>query len=177
MTTALPAEAAPFLGIAVAEACFRPQGGVQEFIRRLAEEELRDIARYIALVEFDIVWARDCVALAAGGEMPTGPSWWVTDVLPTIKAELERRHKPKRIYASNSPLARLKQLELATVAGRYTELRPAGAGRLKGRCPLHKERTPSFYIYEDTQRWRCFGACATGGDVVDLLAAVRRRAG
>ena len=154
----LPPEAAPLLGIAVAEACYQQQGGVAGFIRRYADEELRDKARHIALVEFDTCWARDCVSLDTGGAMTDGPSWWVTTVLPAIKAELERRARPKQTYSGNSPIARLKQLDLATVAGRYTELRRAGPSRLKGRCPLHEERTPSFYVYEDTQRWWCFGA-------------------
>ena len=171
----LPTEAAPFLGIAVAEACFQQQGGVAGFIRRYTDDELRDMARHLALTEFDTVWASNCIELACGVPMSDGPSWWVTDVLPAIKCELERRARPKQTYSGNSPIARLKQLDLASVSGRYTELRPAGPGRLKGRCPLHDERTASFYVYEDTQRWRCFGACATGGDVIDLLAALRRR--
>ena len=172
----LPLEAAPFLGIAVAQACFQKSGGIAWFLRRYTDEDLRDMARHLARVEFDTVWARDCMALEAGGHIPIGPSWWVTDVLPAIKGELERRHRPKQTYSGNSPIARLKQLDLATVVGQYTELRPAGPGKLKGRCPLHEERTPSFYVYEDTQKWHCFGACATGGDIVDLVTAVRRRA-
>lgn len=171
---ALPPEAARFLGIAVAEVCYR--GGVKGSLRGFVTEELREIAKHIAQTEFDTVWIRNCVELELGEPMSEGPSWWVTDVLPLIKNELERRARPKRTYSGNSPIARLKQLDLATVAGRYTELRPAGPGKLKGRCPLHEERTPSFVIYEDTQRWRCFGACGSGGDVINLLAAVRRRA-
>ena len=54
------------------------------------------------------------------------------------------------------------------LAGRFTQLAPAGSGKLKGRCPLHGERTASFYVYQDSQRWQCFGACASGGDVVEL---------
>jgi hypothetical protein len=54
------------------------------------------------------------------------------------------------------------------LAERFTQLGPAGPGKLKGRCPLHGERTASFYVYQDSQRWRCFGACASGGDVVEL---------
>lgn len=57
-------------------------------------------------------------------------------------------------------------------AGRFTELRPAGAGKLKGRCPLHQERTPSFFVYIESQRWQCFGACARGGDVISLGQAL-----
>ena len=171
----LPPEAAPLFGIAVAEACYQQQGGIKEFLRRYPDDELRRLAKHIALVEFDNCWARDCVALETGGEMPTGPSWWVTEVLPALRAELERRARPKRTYSGNSPVARLKQLDLATVTGRYTQLRWAGPGKLKGRCPLHEERTPSFYVYEDSQRWHCFGACATGGDVVDLIRGLAQR--
>ena len=39
----------------------------------------------------------------------------------------------------------------------------------KARCPFHTERTASFYVFPETGTWRCFGACADGGDVVDLL--------
>lgn len=43
--------------------------------------------------------------------------------------------------------------------------------RLKGKCPFHangQERTPSFYVFTDQQRWYCFG-CRKFGDVVDLI--------
>lgn len=35
-------------------------------------------------------------------------------------------------------------------------------------CPFHEEKTPSFSYDAVNDRWRCFGACHTGGDVVDL---------
>ena len=54
------------------------------------------------------------------------------------------------------------------LAGRFTRLQSSGPDRLKGKCPLHEERTASFYVYQDKGRWRCFGACARGGDVVEL---------
>ncbi len=59
-------------------------------------------------------------------------------------------------------------VDLAEFAGRYTQLRRAGPGKLKGPCPLHQESTGSFYIFEDKRTWRCFGACANGGDVIKL---------
>ena len=57
---------------------------------------------------------------------------------------------------------------VAQIAGEHTELRQVSPNKLKGCCPLHRERTPSFYVYTDTDTWRCFGACAEGGDVIAL---------
>src|SRR5947209_4163550 len=39
---------------------------------------------------------------------------------------------------------------------------------LKGLCPFHNERTPSFYVFPETQTWRCFG-CNEGGDVFSFV--------
>jgi DNA primase len=37
----------------------------------------------------------------------------------------------------------------------------------KAICPFHSEKTPSFVVYPDG-KWRCFGACGIGGDVLDF---------
>ena len=35
-------------------------------------------------------------------------------------------------------------------------------------CPFHSETLPSFSYSADRGRWRCFGSCKCGGDVIDL---------
>lgn len=43
------------------------------------------------------------------------------------------------------------------------------AGReLKGCCPFHPDKTPSFTIYADDRRFQCFG-CGAEGDVLDFV--------
>jgi len=37
----------------------------------------------------------------------------------------------------------------------------------RGLCPFHQEKTPSFYLYSDSNRYHCFG-CQAHGDVIDL---------
>ena len=132
---------------------------------------LRNMAANIALFDITLPFT-----LAAWG-LPEldGPGFWVGKVLPELRAELERRSRPPKTWDANSPIARLKQLKVEDVAGKFTALQGSGT-RLTGPCPLHEERTPSFYVYLDTQRWRCYGACAEGGDVVDLIQRLRHQA-
>lgn len=39
---------------------------------------------------------------------------------------------------------------------------------LRGCCPFHHDRTPSFYIFDSGRRWICFG-CGASGDVLDFV--------
>ena len=53
-----------------------------------------------------------------------------------------------------------------TISG-YVPLRRAGRN-LKGLCPFHSERTPSFTVYPENQSFYCFG-CGVGGDVIHFI--------
>ena len=54
------------------------------------------------------------------------------------------------------------------VIGEYVALRNAGGGSLKGLCPFHDEKTPSFTVTPARGFFYCFG-CGAGGDVLTFL--------
>ncbi|HEX2026416.1 MAG TPA: DNA primase [Nitriliruptorales bacterium] len=65
----------------------------------------------------------------------------------------------------------LKQrADLAEVVADHTNLRRAGS-RLKGLCPFHQEKTPSFTVDPGQGFYHCFG-CDEGGDVYTFLMKV-----
>ena len=54
------------------------------------------------------------------------------------------------------------------VVGDYVQLRRAGADSLKGLCPFHDEKSPSFHVRPNHGHFHCFG-CGEGGDVYAFL--------
>jgi len=54
------------------------------------------------------------------------------------------------------------------VVGERLQLRPAGGGRLKGLCPFHDEKSPSFSVNTSLGFYHCFG-CGASGDVISFL--------
>jgi DNA primase len=57
------------------------------------------------------------------------------------------------------------------VVGDYLQLRNAGGGSLKGLCPFHDEKTPSFNVTPARGLWYCF-SCADGGDVIKFVEKI-----
>lgn len=57
------------------------------------------------------------------------------------------------------------------VVSEYVSLAPAGTGSLKGLCPFHDEKTPSFHVRPLIGRWHCFG-CSEGGDVFTFIERI-----
>ena len=64
-----------------------------------------------------------------------------------------------------------EQSPIAEVVGEYLQLRNAGGGSLKGLCPFHDEKTPSFNVTPARGLWYCF-SCADGGDVIKFVEKV-----
>ena len=63
-----------------------------------------------------------------------------------------------------------RRTDIVELVGGYVQLKRKG--RLYGGlCPFHSEKTPSFYVYPDTQSFYCFG-CGAGGDAVTFTKKI-----
>jgi hypothetical protein len=144
--------------------------GIRRALRSRTPEELKDMVSGIARHARTLPYVLKAFGLPM---VPPTDEFWQAHVLPELKKEIERRSRPA-LPTGGGPIARLKTLDIISVAGRFTELTGSGDNP-KGRCPLHNEKSASFYVYADSQRWQCYGACATGGDVVDLLEQLASR--
>lgn len=60
------------------------------------------------------------------------------------------------------------RINIADIVGDYVTLKGAGVGSLKGLCPFHDERSPSFHVRPQVGRYHCFG-CGEDGDVFTFL--------
>ncbi|TVR85825.1 MAG: DNA primase [Trueperaceae bacterium] len=64
------------------------------------------------------------------------------------------------------------RVDLAQLIGEQVVLKPAGRGQLKGLCPFHAEKTPSFHVHVDRGFFYCFG-CGAKGDAFDYVMRTR----
>ena len=60
---------------------------------------------------------------------------------------------------------------IADIVGERVALKSAGVGSLKGLCPFHDERSPSFHVRPQVGYYHCFG-CGESGDVYSFLRAM-----
>ncbi len=72
-----------------------------------------------------------------------------------------------RIRDADIQLVR-ERVDIAEVIGERVTLRNAGGGNLKGLCPFHDERSPSFNVTPARGVYHCFG-CGVGGDAITFL--------
>jgi DNA primase len=61
------------------------------------------------------------------------------------------------------------RLDIVDLVSEHVQLRKSGSS-YSGFCPFHSNtRTPAFVVFPNTQTWRCFGACAEGGDIFSFV--------
>ena len=64
-----------------------------------------------------------------------------------------------------------EKIRIVDVVGDYVQLRRAGADSLKGLCPFHDEKSPSFHVRPNHGHFHCFG-CGEGGDVYAFVQKI-----
>src|SRR5579859_5406449 len=97
----------------------------------------------------------------------------------TVALEYSRLHQPLLAVQSSLIIQSLsggdvdaveevkERLPIEDVVSGYVDLRRSGAS-LKGLCPFHQEKTPSFYVTPARGTYHCFG-CGKGGDVLSFV--------
>ena len=66
-----------------------------------------------------------------------------------------------------------ERAKIEDIVGEHVTLKSGGVGSLKGLCPFHDERTPSFNIRPQLGLWHCFG-CGEGGDVISFVQRINQ---
>lgn len=64
-----------------------------------------------------------------------------------------------------------EKVRIEDVVGDYVQLRRAGADSMKGLCPFHDEKSPSFHVRPNHGHFHCFG-CGEGGDVYAFIQKI-----
>ncbi|MFF0493590.1 DNA primase [Nocardia sp. NPDC004068] len=64
-----------------------------------------------------------------------------------------------------------ERVRIEDVVGEYVALKRAGADSLKGLCPFHDEKSPSFHVRPNHSHFHCFG-CGESGDVFAFLQKI-----
>ncbi len=72
-------------------------------------------------------------------------------------------------YVSNISEVILDAVDIQNVISEYVQLKRAGAN-VKGLCPFHNEKTPSFVVSSEKQIYHCFGCGAAGNSIGFVMA-------
>ena len=75
-----------------------------------------------------------------------------------------------RIRAADIATVR-ERAKIEEIVGEHLQLKRAGGGSLKGLCPFHDEKSPSFQVTPSRNLFHCFG-CGEGGDVIAFIQKI-----
>ncbi|BDB41699.1 MULTISPECIES: DNA primase [Mycobacterium] len=77
-----------------------------------------------------------------------------------------------RSRISDRDIAAIREAaRIEDVVGDYVQLKRAGADSMKGLCPFHNEKSPSFHVRPNHGHFHCFG-CGEGGDVYAFIQKI-----
>jgi DNA primase len=89
--------------------------------------------------------------------------------LASAHRERNARLMPKILQADVEEVK--ARTNIGDIIGERVALKSAGVGSLKGLCPFHDERSPSFHVRPQVGFYHCFG-CGESGDVYSFLRAM-----
>lgn len=64
----------------------------------------------------------------------------------------------------------VSRIDIVSLVGEYVSLKPSGQN-MKGLCPFHTEKTPSFMVHAQKGIFKCFG-CGEGGGPIQFLMKI-----
>jgi hypothetical protein len=94
--------------------------------------------------------------------LPPAPAW-LLEMWPEMPVP-----RTTSVHSSGTLAAAVGSLDLADEFRQIgVDLRPAGGGRLRGRCPFHVDDTPSLVVYPGDRGFYCYG-CSAWGDALNV---------
>ena len=85
--------------------------------------------------------------------------------LSICMAELNLTERPQSKY----DIEKIKQIPIKDFISRFTVIK----NHSQAICPIHREKTPSLQIYEETNSWFCFGH-GSGGSIIDFMMELNK---
>jgi hypothetical protein len=93
------------------------------------------------------------------------------DILKSYVPEEVHHSTNKSVFESIESIK--ARYDIVSYIGQFIKLKKSG-NKFNGVCPFHSEKKGSFFVYADQQRWHCFGACNTGGDIITFVQKYER---